>query len=133
MRVVEVILRADSKTPELSLPFEDGGTKRGADQEAALGDIVEAWRELIAIELSLVVKDKSEFTTFARIGWNRLNTKACPVAIAQVACQNNIGAGALESVHGNDLWAAQVWTQDSWQSFVCQACLLNVVGIKADG
>jgi hypothetical protein len=86
MRVVEVILRADSETPELSLPFEDGGTKRGADQEAALGDIVEALRKLIAIELRLIVKDKSEFTTFERIGWDRLNTKACPVAIAPVAC-----------------------------------------------
>jgi hypothetical protein len=129
MCVVKLMLRADSETPELSLPIEDGGTKRGADQEAALGDIVEALRELIAIELSLVVKDKSEFTTLARIGGDRLNMKACPVAIAEAACQNNIGAGALESVHGNDLWATQVWTQDSWQAFRCQSFLLPLVRI----
>ena len=125
--VAELMLRADSETPELSLPIEDGGTKRGADQIAALGDIVEAMRELIAIELDLVVKDKSEFTTFERIGGDRLKIKACPVALTPAACQNNISAGALEGVRGNDLWTAQVWTQDSWQSFVCQACLLPLV------
>jgi hypothetical protein len=114
MCLVELMLGADSETPELSLPIENGGAKRGADQEAALGDIVEALRKLIALELSLVVKDKGEFTTFERIGWDRLNMKACPVALTPAPCQNNIGAGVLESVHGDDLRAAQVWTQDSW-------------------
>jgi hypothetical protein len=71
-------------------------------------------RKLIVIQLNFVVQTKSESETLVPVGQDRLNMKACPVALAQAACQNNIGAGAIEGVDGNDLWAAQVWTQDSW-------------------
>jgi hypothetical protein len=114
MSVIELTSRTDSETPELSCAFKDGGTKCSTDQEAAFGDIVEARRKVVAIELSLVVKDKGEFTTFERIGWDRPNMKACPVALTPAPRQNYISAGAIESVHVNDLWAAQVWTQDAW-------------------